>query len=147
MMIKNDVNELKSDLERFKFDVQRLCELEDKLILINIELSGDTLKSPSIKSKQEAFYQAGTPIYHNNIAALMYQEEQLIKSRDYYLYRVRKVSEFLQTLTPEEVQLLEYRYWFGFSIRTISKATYTSKSSVCRNIDAIFEKWDMSQQF
>ena len=146
MMIKNDVNELKSDLERFKYDVQRLCELEDKLALISIELSGDTLKSPSIKSKQEAFYQAGTPIYHNNIAALMYQEEQLIKSRDYYLYRVRKVSEFLQTLTPEEVQLLEYRYWFGFSIRTIAKAIYMSKSNVCKKLDSIFSKVDMSTE-
>lgn len=146
MMIKNDVNELKSDLERFKFDVQRLCELEDKLVLINEKLSGNTLKSPSIKSKEEAFYQAGTPIYRNDIASLMYQEEQLIKSRDYYLYRVRKVATFLQTLSYDEVKLLEYRYWFGFSIRTISRATYTSKSSVCRNLDAIFEKWDMSHE-
>lgn len=146
MMIKNDVNELKSDLERFKFDVQRLCELEDKLVLINEKLSGNTLKSPSIKSKEEAFYQAGTPIYHNNIAALMYQEEQLIKSRDYYLYRVRKVAEFLQTLTPEEVQLLEYRYWFGFSIRTIAKAIYMSKSNVCKKLDSIFSKVDVSTE-
>lgn len=146
MMIKNDANELKSELESFKFSVNKLIELEDELQLIANELSGDTLRSPSIKSTEEAKYQKGTSIYKNNITELMYREERLTNSRNYYLYRVRKVAAFLQSLPEDDVQLLEYRYWHGFSIRTISQATYTSKSSVCRKLDAIFEKWDMSQQ-
>lgn len=146
MVIKSEGSELKADLEQFRRSVNKLIELEDELALINEELNGNTLKSPEIKSKEESSYQKGTVIYKNNIIELMYREKHLISSRDYYLYRVKKVATLLQRLSEDEVQLLEYRYWHGFSIRTIAKLMYLSKSSVCRNLDSIFEKWDMSQQ-
>lgn len=137
-------SELKADLEQFRHSVNQLLELEDELNDIKEELKGNTLKSPPIKSKLEAAYQSGTVIYKNNILELMEREENLIKSRDYYLYRVRKVASFLQTLSDDEVKLLEYRYWYGYSVRTIAEITYTSKSNISRQLDAIFEFWDMS---
>lgn len=137
-------NELKADFEQFKYSINQLIMIEDELKIIQEELSGNILKSPTIKSNAEASYQQGTVIYKNNILELMAQEEALIKSRDYYLYRIHRVSSFLQILSNEEVELLEYRYWYGYSVRTIAEITYTSKSNISRQLDAIFEFWDMS---
>lgn len=137
-------NELKSDMEQFKYSINQLIDIEEELEIIQDELEGNTLKSPTIRAKEEAAYQSGTVIYKNNLLELLEREEQLIKSRNYYLFRIHKVASFLQTLSDEEVRLLEYRYWNGFSIRTIAQIMYKSKSNVCRCLDLIFEKWDMS---
>lgn len=139
-------DELKSDFEQFRRSVGKLMDLEDELALISIELRGNNLSSPRIKSKEEAKYKQGSRIYHNNIADLMEREEQLIRQRDYYLFRINRVAAFLQVLTDEEVELLEYRYWYGYSIRAIADMVYMSKSNVSKKLDAIFEKVDMSTQ-
>lgn len=139
--------ELKSDFEQFRRSVGKLMDLEDELALISIELRGNNLSSPRIKSKEEAKYKQGSRIYHNNIADLMEREEQLIKQRDYYLFRVKRVAAFLQVLTDEEVELLEYRYWYGYSLEEISEMYYYSRAGVYKKINTIFEKVDMFTQF
>lgn len=132
--------ELKSDLEQFKRSVGKLMDLEDELTLVAMELNGENLSSPRIKSREEAKYKQGSRIYHNNIAELIDREQQLMQQRNYYLYRVRRVAKFLQSLSDEEVELLEYRYWYGYSIRTIADMVYMSPATLCRKINAIFEK-------
>lgn len=143
-MGKKEIEEIKDDLKSFRQALYKLQNLEDELKLIAVELGGDTVKSPRIKSSEEAQYQEGTHVYKNAIPELMENEKKLIPERDYYLYRVKKVEKFLQSLDDKQVKLIECRYWYKFSIRNIAKIFYTSKSTVCRELDAIFEFWDMS---
>ena len=147
MKYSNDeITVMKNDLEAFKGTLHRLENLEDELKLIGIELGGHSVKSPRIKSSEEAQYQAGTYVYRNDISELMETETKLIQKRDYYLYRVKKVEKFLQTLDDKQVKLIECRYWYKFSIRSIAKIFYMSRSSVCRELDAIFENWDTAHE-
>ncbi len=140
MINKNsNIQELKSDLKQFKDNVFNLMDLEDKLAVVAMKLDGETVHSVRIKSLEEAKYQSGSRIYQNNITDLMLQEEQLIKKRDYYLYRVKKVETFLQSLKDEQLQLIEYRYWHGYSIRAIEELIPYSKSKIGRDIDKMIE--------
>lgn len=145
-MGSKEIEEIKDDLKSFRQALYKLENLEDELKLIAVELGGNTVKSPRIKSLEEAQYQEGTHVYKNAISEHMENEKELIQKRDYYLYRVKKVAKFLQTLDDKQVKLIECRYWYKFSIRNIAKIFYMSKSSVCRELDAIFEFWDMSHE-
>ncbi|RRC92734.1 hypothetical protein EII25_03410 [Erysipelotrichaceae bacterium OH741_COT-311] len=127
-------------LKAFRFNLNRLMDLEDRLQLLAYELNGDNIGSPKIKSPEEAKYQTGTKIYKNNIPELMMQESKLIKERDYYLFAVKKVETFLQRLTDEEVKLIELRYWHGFNINQIARMYFWSKRTTYRKFDMIFEK-------
>ena len=112
------------------------------LYLVSEELGGNTLKSPSIKSEDEAKYQSGTMIYKNNICDLIERESELIKQRDYYLYKVKKVESFLRLLNDDEVKLLEYQYWNQIGIRTLSEILFLSKSAICKKLGVIYRKVD-----
>lgn len=133
------ISPIRNDLELFEYNLKRLMDCEDRLHEINEELSGK-VSSPSIKSIEEAKYQSGTKIYRNNIAELMYEEEQLIKDRDYYLRRVKTVESFLQKLSDDEVYLLELKYWHRFSFKAMSKILYISIPAVYKKINSIFKK-------
>lgn len=143
-MIKKAISkqEIRSDLEQFKSSINKLMYLEDELSVIGMQLAGDTLRSPAIRSTEEVKYQRGTVIYRNNIVELMCQEEQLIRQRDYYLFRVRRVASFLQRLTDEEVKLLEYRYWDEYPMAAIAGFPSVSMSlgNLYKKFDQIYEK-------
>lgn len=142
-MIHNSISkqELKSDLEQFKRSVYQLVELEDQLEEIGMQLNGDTVHSIQFRSQEEAKYQRGNKIYKNNITDLMFQEERLIHQRDYYLYRVKRVEALLRTLNDEQVTLLEYRYWYGYSIRTMEELIPYSKSKISRDLNNIIDQY------
>lgn len=133
--------ELKSDLEQFRESIFNLMELEDKLNEISDKLAGNTVHSVQFKSIDEAMYQRGTRNYRNDIPDLMFKEEQLIKKRDYYLYRVKRVESFLQTLNEEQLQLIEYRYWYGYSIRVIEELIPYSKSKIGRDLNKAIDSY------
>lgn len=132
--------EIELEFKSLKHHVECLICAEDKLNELSYILSGNALKSPSIKSTEEAKFQKGTVIYKNNLIELMTEEETLIKVRDYHLFAVRKVMYYLQQLTDEEVELLELRYWHRIDIKHISKMYYCSRSAIYRKFDVIFEK-------
>lgn len=127
-------------LKSFRFNLANLMDLEDKLYIINDKLRVGEIKSPAIKSHEEALYQRGTLVYQNQASELMYEEEMLIKERDFYLHAVKKVETFLQRLTDEEVNLIELRYWHGFNINQIARMYFWSKRTTYRKFDMIFEK-------
>ena len=132
------VDDIKNELEQFEHNTIKLMECEEKLKIIANDLY--SIGSPKIRSKEESKYKKGTTIYHCNIAELMQEKQDLVVERDYYLLKVRKVAKFLQQLNDDEVLLLHYRYWCKFSIRTIAKIQYTSKSNIFKRIDYIFKK-------
>ena len=139
------VDDIKNELEQFEHNTIMLMECEEQLKIIANALY--SIGSPKIKSKEEALFKKGTVIYKCNIAELMQEEQDLIVERDYYLLKVRKVASFLQKLSDDEVLLLDdevlllhYRYWCKFSIRTIAKIQYTSKSNIFKKLEIIFKK-------
>lgn len=132
------VDDIKNELEQFEHNTIMLMECEEQLKIIANALY--SIGSPKIKSKEEALFKKGTVIYKCNIAELMQEEQDLIVERDYYLLKVRKVASFLQKLSDDEVLLLHYRYWCKFSIRTIAKIQYTSKSNIFKKLEIIFKK-------
>ncbi len=140
MMISKDIEELKQDLKLFRHSLGKLMDLEDMLFLVSEELSGNTIKSPHIKSEDEAKYQRGTIIYKNNICDLIERESDLVKQRDYYLYKVKKVESFLKLLNDDDVKLLEYHYWDKLGLRTISKILFLSKDTLSRRLSVIYNK-------
>lgn len=133
--------ELKSDLEQFRNIIFKLSELEDRLIEISMKLNGETVHSIRFKTSEEAKYQRGSRNYRNDITDLMFQEEQLIKKRDYYLYRVKRVESFLQSLNDEQIELIELRYWYGYSIRAMEELIPYSKSKIGRDLNAMIDHY------
>lgn len=146
MVTNEQKKELVNDLEQFRHSVERLIELEDELSGVADELRGNTLHSPSFKSLDESKYQRGTMIYHNHIPELLDKEERLSKERDYYLFRVRRVSSFLQKLSDDEVKLVEMRYWNGYSLNLISQMMFMSKTTIFNKINDILEKMNAFTQ-
>lgn len=128
------------EFKQFRYHLTSLIQAEERLVVLSHQLSGKSLKSPVIKSSEEAKYQSGTKIYKNNLIELMTEEESLIKTRDFHLYAVRKIMHYLQQLTDEEVELLELRYWHRIEIKHISRMYYCSRSAMYRKFDVIFEK-------
>lgn len=128
------------EFKQFRYHLTSLIQAEERLVVLSHQLSGKLLKSPVIKSQEEAKYQSGTKIYKNNLTELMSEEEALIKTRDFHLYAVRKIMHYLQQLTDEEVELLELRYWHRIDIKYISRMTFNSRRTIYRKFDIIFEK-------
>lgn len=128
------------EFKQFRYHLTSLIQAEERLLVLSYQLDGDALKSPVIKSQEEAKYQSGTKIYKNNLTELMSEEEALIKTRDFHLYAVRKIMYYLQQLTDEEVELLELRYWRRIDIKHIARMYYCSRSAMYRKFDSIFEK-------
>lgn len=135
------INEcIELEFKQFRYHLTSLIQAEERLVVLSHQLSGKSIKSPAIKSSDEAKYQTGTKIYKNNLIELMTEEESLIKTRDFHLYAVKKIMYYLQQLTDEEVELLELRYWHRVDVKYIAKMFYWSKRSAYRKFDSIFEK-------
>lgn len=132
------IDDIKNELEQFELNTIKLMECEEKLKIIANDLY--SIGSPKIRSKEESKYKKGTTIYHCNIAELMQEEQDLVVERDYYLLKVRKVAKFLQQLNDDEVLLLHYRYWDKFTIRTIARLFYTSKTNIVKRLEKVLEK-------
>ena len=128
------------EFKQFRYHLNALRRAEEQLTEVARVLNGENLKSPAIKSKDEAFYTSSPQPYKNNICELMYQEEQLIQVRNYHLFAERKIMHYLQQLDPEEVELMEMRFWYGYSIRVCASNTYQSKRTVSRKLNNIYEK-------
>lgn len=128
------------ELKQFKGHYINLVKCENRLFDIARELSGDVYISPQFKSKDLAFYQNSPVIYKNNISELIAEEEELIKKRDYHLYAVKIVANYLQQLNQEEVNLVEMYYYKNFTQGEIAKKIFRSRSWVQLEIQKIIEK-------
>lgn len=129
-----------SKLKMFRHNVNQMMYFEEKLHEVALLLEGDSIKSPPIVSKDESKYQKGTQIYNNRTTELMLQESYLIKRRDYYLTSVREIMNYLQQLDPEEVELVELRYYKKFEAHKVGKCLNYDKRTVYRKLDRVFKK-------
>ena len=140
----NYTDELKAlDLQfkMFVYNTQKMLETYEELLLIGYELNGSTIKSPCIRSEDEAKYQRGTVIYRNNISDLIYREEQIRNQYLFHHYAVDRIVKILQRCSPGEVQMLIERYESGYTIREMAMMYDYSKSQMFREINKILEKF------
>lgn len=127
-------------LKGIKFSSNRVVEIWDRLQEINRELNG-AVRSPSIRSEEEAKYQRGTRIYRCSIIELMNEEDILSKQYKMYETELNDIQRFLEKLTDNEIELLYERYECGRSFETIGYILGYDHSVVQRKIKNILRKY------
>ena len=127
-------------LKGISFSTNRLVEIWDRLQEINRELNG-AVRSPSIRSEEEAKYQRGTRIYRCSIIELMNEEDILSKQYRMYETELNDIQRFLEKLTDNEIELLYERYECGRSFETIGYILGYDHTVVQRKIKNILRKY------
>ncbi|MBF1095848.1 MAG: sigma-70 family RNA polymerase sigma factor [Solobacterium sp.] len=140
-MINNEkIKYIDGKLKGIKFSANRAVEIWDRLQEISIELKG-TVRSPAIRSEEEAKYQRGTRIYKSNIVELMNEEEMLLKQYEMYETELNDIQKFLQKLSDSEIELLHERYECGRTFETIGEIVGYDMAAVQRKIRNILSKY------
>ena len=117
MITKEKFQYTDGKMKGFRHTIAMIMQLGDRLEELAITLSGNTLKSPTIKSTEEAKYLSGT-------------------EREYKDY-----ATFFRKLDDSEIEILRLRYENGFDYVTIAKILYTSHGYVYKKICQILDKW------
>lgn len=130
---ENDAIEYADSVFRsVKYHCNQIQRYGEQLDMIAIQLSG-TVRSPRIVSREEAKYQRGTVIYHNNIAELITDEQetaQLYRASENVLY---EVAAFLRDYcTEQEVNVICMYYDLRMPLWLIGEKLNYSKDSVRR---------------
>ena len=140
-MVRDDkLKYIDGKLKGIKFSANRVVEIWDRLQEINVELNG-TIKSPAIRSEDEAKYQRGTHIYRCNLIELMNEEEQLSKQYRMYETELNDIQRFLEKLTDNEIELLYERYECGRSFETIGYMLGYDNAYIQRQLKKILLKY------
>lgn len=140
-MINNDkIKYIDGKLKGIRFSANRAVEIWDRLQEISIELKG-TVRSPSIRSEEEAKFQRGTRIYKSNIIELMNEGEILSRQYEMYETELNDIQFFLRKLSDKEIEILYQRYECGRSFETIGYILGYDHSVVQRKIKNILRKY------
>lgn len=136
----NKIKYIDGKLKGIKFSANRVVDIWDRLQEINVELNG-TVRSPSIRSEDEALYQRGTKIYKSNIIELMNEEEILFNQYKMYETELNDIQRFLEKLTDNEIELLYERYECGRSFETIGYILGYDNAYIQRQLKKILLKY------
>ena len=137
---EDKIKYIDGQLRGFPYSSRKVAEMMDRIQLIEYEMQG-TIKSPVIKSKEQAFYKQSPPVYHNRYAELEEERERCLEDLDRYVKSMREIAAFLQTLSSREVRLLSMRYEQGLTFETIGRRTYTTKANAMKKIRRILDKF------
>jgi hypothetical protein len=137
----DELKELDLEFKMFNYNIQKMLETYENLLLVSYELNGNTLRSPAIRSEEEAKFQRGTIIYKNNITELVENESQLREKYEFHHYAVDRIVRILQNCNENEVKMLIERYESCYTIREMAMMYDYSKSQMFRKINKIFEKF------
>lgn len=131
--------ELDLKLKLFKYQVKSLMIYEEKLTLINEELSGN-IHSVVYRGEEESKYQRSRNVYKNNLIETLDEEAYYSEKRDTSLFAVREIMKYLQCLNNEEIDLLERIYWHEHSYDRIAEMVNYDKSTISRKKETILSK-------
>ena len=132
-MVNSDkIKYIDGKLKGIKFSANRVVDIWDRLQEIAIELNG-SVRSPSIRSEEEAKYQRGTRIYKSNIIELMNEEEMLSRQYEMYETELNDIQRFLE--------LLYQRYECGRSFETIGYILGYDNAYIQRQLKKILLKY------
>ena len=136
-MVNNDkLKYIDGKLKGIKYSANRAVDIWERLQEIAIELNG-SVKSPSIRSEEEAKYQRGTRIYKSNIIELMNEEEVLSHQYEMYETELNDIQHFL----ANEIELLYQRYECGRSFETIGYILGYDNAYIQRQLKKILLKY------
>lgn len=141
MITKEKFQYTDGKMKGFRHTISMILRLGDRLEELALALSGNTLKSPSIKSPEEAKYQSGTRIFNDNLIALIAEEEETRKEYDRFEREYKNYATFFRKLDDTEIEILSLRYENGFDYVKIAKILYTSHGYVYKKICQILDKW------
>lgn len=100
----------------YRPNTEALLSTWEKLMEIQSRLSGQ-VSSPRIKSSMAASYKESPKVYHSEITSLMMKRDDLIQRYIDLESRIQKVTTFLQTLSPEEVELASLVYEYRYTVK------------------------------
>lgn len=126
-------------LKSLPYTCAKILDLTDRLQRISESLRG-TIRSPKIRSEEEAAYQRGTVIYRDDIVDLLCQEEDLRKELDHFLWEYHRLEKAICQLDPEEVEILSLRYERHFTIAAIAGMEFMSTKTAWKKIESALEK-------
>nr|DAT22455.1 MAG TPA: Protein of unknown function (DUF1492) [Caudoviricetes sp.] len=140
MVNDNKLKYIDGKLKGIKYSANRVVDIWDRLQEIAIELNG-SVRSPSIRSEEEAKYQRGTRIYKSNIIELMNEEEMLSRQYEMYETELNDIQRFLEKLSDNEIELLFQRYECGRSFETIGYILGYDNAYIQRQLKKILLKY------
>ena len=115
-----------------RYHCNQIQRYGEQLDMIAIRLSG-TVRSPRIVSREEAKYQRGTRIYHNNIAELITDEQetaQLYRASEAVIY---ELAAFLRDYcSQEEIDIICLYYDLRMPLWLIGEKLHYSKDTIRR---------------
>ena len=133
-----DIKVIEEELRLYYIYVTQLPHLEDKLYEVSAELNSFGIHSPTIRSSEEAKYQRGTPIYSDrNLVELIFEEEAMQKELEYKKSFCIRVKGMLDQLSADDVELIEYRYKYRYSLRLMGQMYYCNKDSISEKLKVI----------
>lgn len=121
-----------AEFRAFKASSDALLDTYEKLAETSLQLAGFQ-SSPRIKSIAESKYQKSAgPASSTDIVGLTLRKEALSRKYVQLEFRMNRMARFLETLDPEQIQLLTLVYEDGWSIKAAAdlmnisrrKATY-----------------------
>ena len=136
-----DIKVIEEELRLYYIYVTQLQYLEDKLYEVSTELNSFGIHSPTIRSSEEAKYQRGTPIYSDrNLVELIFEEEALQKELEYKKSFCIRVKGMLDRLSADELELIDYRYKYGYSLRLLAQMYLSNKDTISNKLSVIIMK-------
>lgn len=140
-----DIKAIEEEIRLYYIYIAQIPHLEEKLFEISSELNSFGIHSPKIRSTEEVKYQRGTVIYSDrNLLELIFSEELMQKELEYKKEFCIRIKGMLDQLSPEEQELIEYRYKYRYSLRLLAQMYLSNKDSVYLRLSSIIKKIDMS---
>ena len=134
-----DIKSIEEELRLYYIYIAQIPHLEEKLFEISSELNGFGIHSPKIRSSEEAKYQRGTPIYSDrNLVELIFEEEALQKELEYKKSFCIRVKGMLDRLSADELELIEYRYKYRYSLRLLAQMYCSNRTSMLERYNKLF---------
>lgn len=138
-----DNQTLENELRLF-FDYKRkLPQIRERLDAAQAKLDTFGVSSPKIRSTEEAKYQRGTPIYSNaRLLTLIEERDRLQAEVTYKTGFCARIQAMIDSadLSPEEMELLQYRYRDMYSLRLLGQMYCSNRTTINEQLYVIREK-------
>ena len=136
-----DVKVIEEEIKLFYRYQRQIPLLAESIAEIQSRLDYYGLSSPVIKSAEEAKYQSGTRIYTDAVLLDLFQRrDDAIAELQHMREFCGRVQKVLDQLHPEELEIIELRYKYGYSFRHLARIYYCSKDFAYRRVQELLAK-------
>lgn len=136
-----DIKAIEEELRLYYIYIAQIPHLEEKLFEISCELNSFGIRSPKIRSSEEAKYQRGTVIYSDrNLLELIFSEEQLQKELEYKRAFCIRIKRMLDQLSAEDLELIEFRYKYRYSLRLLAQMYCSNRTTILEKLNKLINQ-------